>query len=65
MEIPIWSTHAITQQQNLVYTVTVASREIGTGIFEASKTVSIFLHDVRGGKQVSSSSSSIFIGTQI
>jgi hypothetical protein len=33
---------------------TVRHREIGTGISEASKKVPIFLHDVRGGKQVSS-----------
>ena len=35
---------------------TVRLREIGlgTGISEASKRVPIFLHDVRGGKQVSS-----------
>ena len=36
------------------YPGTVAFHEIGTGIFEASKRVPIFLHDVRGGKQVSS-----------
>ena len=34
--------------------VTVRLREIGTGISEANKRVPIFLHDVRGGKQVSS-----------
>jgi hypothetical protein len=33
---------------------TVRVRGIGTGISEASKRVPIFLHDVRGGKQVSS-----------
>ena len=33
---------------------TVRLRGIGTGISEASKRVPIFLHDVRGGKQVSS-----------
>ena len=32
----------------------VRLREIGTGISEASKRVPVFLHDVRGGKQVSS-----------
>ena len=36
------------------YPGTVAFHEIGAGIFEASKRVPIFLHDVRGGKQVSS-----------
>ena len=35
-------------------TRTVRHRGIGTGISEASKRVPIFLHDVRGGKQVSS-----------
>ena len=33
---------------------TARHRGIGTGISEASKRVPIFLHDVRGGKQVSS-----------
>jgi hypothetical protein len=33
---------------------TVRHSKIGTGISEASKKVPIFLHDVRGGKQVSS-----------
>jgi hypothetical protein len=33
---------------------TVRLRGIGTGISEASKRVPIFLHVVRGGKQVSS-----------
>ena len=35
-------------------TYTVGNREMETGISEASKRVPIFLHDYRGGKQVSS-----------
>ena len=34
--------------------VTVCNREIGTGISEASKRVSIFPFDTQGGKQASS-----------
>ena len=34
--------------------VTVRNREMGTGISESIKRDPIFLHDVRGGKQVSS-----------
>ena len=37
-----------------VYTARL--REIGTGISEASNRVPIFLHDVRGGKQVNRNS---------
>jgi hypothetical protein len=36
-----------------VNSCTVRLREIGTCISEASKRVPIFLHDVRGGKQMS------------
>jgi hypothetical protein len=41
------------QEMNYIYN-TVRLRGIGTCISEASKRVIIFLHDVRGGKQVSS-----------
>ena len=38
----------------LIIPITVANREMGTGISEANKRVAIFLYAVRGGKQVSS-----------
>ena len=52
-----WGQDVIVEVARFVYYSwmnTVAFREIGTGISEASKRVPIFLHDVRGGKQVSS-----------
>ena len=46
--------YVFAKKEPYVCTAVVRFREIGTGISEASKRDPIFLHDVRGGKQVSS-----------
>jgi hypothetical protein len=48
----VWHSLAKMSQEMAVYS-TVRLRGIGTGISEVSKRVPIFLHDIRGGKQVS------------
>ena len=52
-----WTPHRVSpfSQASVVYYQTEhysTIPEIGTGISEANKKVPIFLHDVRGGKQV-------------